>query len=99
MTLEALKVPYVMKQVNPVTGENRKLEYLKINPQHKVPAIKDGDFVMNESWAIMTYLTSKEGNTKLYPIDAKTRAQVDQRLYFDMGTFSLLGEIIVPVYY
>ncbi len=95
LTLEALKIPYELKQVNPLEGENRKPEYLKINPQHNVPAIKDGDFTMNESRAIMTYLASKVGNTKLYPTDVKTRARVDQRLYFDMGSFNSLGAIMV----
>ncbi len=49
--------------------------------------MKDGDLVLNESRAIMTYLATKAGSDSLYPKDPKTRAMVDQRLYFDMGTF------------
>lgn len=85
--MEVLKIPYELKEVNTLKGDNRKPEFLKINPQHNVPVIKDRDFVMNESRAIMVYLATKAGNTNLYPADIKTRARIDQRLYFEMGSF------------
>ena len=57
-----------------------------MNPQHTIPCMKDGDFCLNESRAIATYLITKYGkDDKLYPKDVVTRAIVDQRLYFDMG--------------
>ena len=59
-----------------------------MNPQHTIPTMKDGDFCLNESRPIATYLISKYGkDDKLYPKDVTTRAVVDQRLYFDMGVF------------
>ena len=44
---------------------------------------------MNESRAVAAYLASKYGKegASLYPGDVETRVRVDQRLYFDMGTF------------
>lgn len=60
----------------------------QINPQHIIPTIKDGDFVLWESRAILGYLINKYGkNDELYPKDPVKRAIVDQRLYFEMGTF------------
>ena len=57
-----------------------------MNPQHTIPCMKDGDFCLNESRAIATYLITKYGkDDKLYPKDVVTRAIVDQRLYFDLG--------------
>ena len=56
LTLECLKKPYEYKIVDLQKGENKTPEYLKINPQHNIPAIKDGDFAMNESKAIAQYL-------------------------------------------
>ena len=70
-----------------------------MNPQHTIPTMKDGDFCMNESRPIATYLASKYGkDDKLYPKDVTTRAIVDQRLYFDMGVFyKAFGDNVVSI--
>ena len=46
-----------------------------MNPQHTIPTMKDGDFIMNESRPAATYLISKYGkDDKLYPKDVACRA-------------------------
>jgi glutathione S-transferase len=42
-------------------------EFLKINPNGRLPAIEDGDFVLFESLAITLYLAKKHSNGRLYP--------------------------------
>lgn len=65
-------------------------DYLKLNPQHTVPTLIDGDFTLWDSHAIATYLIQKYGkDDKLYPNDLETRARIDQRLHFD-------GSILFP---
>lgn len=68
--------------VNIGSGENRKPEYLALNPNGRVPTLVDGDVVVWESRAINAYLASKVPARNLYPADPATRALVDQWSYW-----------------
>jgi len=85
-TLEALGFEYNTHFVNITEGEQKKPEFLAINPNGRIPAIVDrdlGDFPIFESGAIMIHLAEKAG--RLLPTDAKGRAMVMQWLMFQMG--------------
>ena len=57
-------------------GEHKTPEYLAKNPNGEVPAIKDGDFLLGESHAILRYLaTSRDVADHWYPTDPKKRAR------------------------
>ncbi|KNC25052.1 hypothetical protein FF38_11870 [Lucilia cuprina] len=87
MTAKALGIELNKKLLNLQAGEHLKPEFLKINPQHTIPTLVDGDFALWESRAIMVYLVEKYGkNDSLFPKCPKKRAVINQRLYFDMGT-------------
>lgn len=87
MTAKAVGVDLNLKLVNLMAGEQLKPEFIKLNPQHTVPTLVDDGFSLWESRAIIAYLVEKYGKTdSLYPKDAKKRAVVNQRLYFDQGT-------------
>jgi len=53
-------------------------DYLKLNPNGKVPTIVDGDLVIWESHTILRYLATKHGKSDLYPTDAATRTVVER---------------------
>jgi glutathione S-transferase len=57
--LEELQIPYEFVLVDLQTEAQLQPDYLAINPFGKVPALADGDFVLWESGAILTYLASK----------------------------------------
>ncbi|XP_013142296.1 PREDICTED: glutathione S-transferase 1, isoform D-like isoform X2 [Papilio polytes] len=70
-------------------NETLEEDFIKINPQHTAPVIIDEGFTLWESRAICKYLVAKYGKEEhknLYPADIKTRAVIDQRLDFDLGT-------------
>ena len=73
----ALGLKYEYIQVKLREGEQRKPEFLKLNPAGKIPVIVDGDFVLSESGAIIKYLCDKN-KSSYYPSDLKRRAIVDQ---------------------
>ena len=66
-----------MVPVDLTKGEHLKPEFIKLNPNHKIPTLVDGDFVLWESTAIMLYLAYKAGG-KLIPTDPKQRASMHQ---------------------
>jgi len=59
LTLEIKNLPYESKLLEFSKGEHKAPAYLKLNPRGKVPTLKDGDFVVYESVAIMAYLDRK----------------------------------------
>lgn len=78
---EAVGVDYEKKMVDLQSGEQRSDAYKKINPYSRVPALKDGDFTLSESAAMMRYLARREGSS-LYPSDMKAASVVDQWMDF-----------------
>ncbi len=59
LTLEVKKLAYESKLLEFSKGALKTPAYLKLNPRGKVPTLKDGDFVLYESLAIMSYLDRK----------------------------------------
>lgn len=62
--------------------EQRKPEFLQINPMGKVPVLVDGARYLWESNAILTYLASRFPNTDCLPSDAWARADIDRWLHW-----------------
>lgn len=92
IALEELGLPYRVHALSFDRKEQKAPEYLKINPNGRIPAIVDsapdrdgeGDnFAVFESGAILLYLAEKTG--QLLPADARGRSTVIQWLMFQMG--------------
>ena len=66
-------------------------EYLKLNPQGKVPSLKHDDFVLTESAAILNYIDTLSGKSFI-PTEAKARAKYDELAFF------VLSELEQPLW-
>jgi glutathione S-transferase len=81
-TLQELGADFEPIRVNLLAGENRRPEFLKINPAGKIPVLVDGDVVLTESVAIVLYLAEKYPDKGLLPAGINERAQVNRWLLF-----------------
>jgi glutathione S-transferase len=81
-TLQELGVPFEAVTVNLVAGDNRRPEFLKLNPAGKLPVLVDGDLVLTESVAIVLYLAERYPQKGFLPKDLDGRAQVNRWLLF-----------------
>lgn len=95
--LEEIGEPYKVIPVDIGAGDQFKLEFLRISPNNKIPAIVDHEgpdgrpHTIFESGAILIYLAEK--SSQLMPSDLDGRLAVMQWLMFQMGHIGpMLGQ-------
>ncbi len=109
--LEELALPYRIKLVDLTKGEQFAPDFLRINPNNKIPAIVDSDgpggtpITVWESGAILIYLAEK-ARSDLLPTEPRARYTTLQWLMFQMagigpmfgqaGHFTLYAKEQVP---
>lgn len=69
-------VAYEDEIVNVLEGDTASPEYKAVNPQAKIPALRDGDIVVTQSLAILEYLEERFPDPPLLPSDPEGRARV-----------------------
>ncbi len=83
--LEECGAKYDYKHVDIPKGDQKKPEFLKLNPNGRVPVLDDDGFVLWESNAILWYVADKFGADKIVPGDVKLRAQIDQWMWWQVA--------------
>jgi len=84
--LEELGIPYNIKTINVLQGEQFTQNFLSLNPNAKIPVIVDHEtgLTIFESCAILLYLADKAG--KLIPASGKARWEAIQWLFFQAAS-------------
>ncbi|MDJ0956207.1 MAG: glutathione S-transferase N-terminal domain-containing protein [Arenicellales bacterium] len=91
--LEEVELPYTVFPVDLGKGEQHQAGFVKISPNHKIPAIVDHDngLTLMESGAILMYLAKKTGS--FLPRSGEEYWRVLEWLMFQMGSLGpLLGQ-------
>lgn len=90
IALEEMGLPYNAHKIDIHEGDQFKPEYIKINPNSKIPTIVDPDgpdgnpLSIMESGAILVYLAQK--SKKFYPDDPRLQSEILQWLFFQVGS-------------
>jgi glutathione S-transferase len=100
---EELGLEYENVKTNFATGDTRKPEFLRINPNGHIPALQDGDVTLFESMAINMYLARKYDKGKgLWPSTVEDEGRTYQWSVWAMTELEeplltvLLNRLIYP---
>ena len=81
--LEELGLEYETEWINIGKGQQHEPAYLAVNPNGKIPALKDGDLTVFESGAILIHLAEKHG--KFLAKSGQARLDALEWLFFQVG--------------
>ncbi len=92
--LEECGIEYTPHFIDMAAQEQKTPDFLKINPNGRIPAIVDDGFPVFESGAILIWLAEKAG--KFLPGDPKARSTVIQWVMWQMGGLGpMMGQLNV----
>lgn len=85
--LKMMSIDYSLTKIDYFKGAQKGREYLAVNPNASIPAMRDGDLVLWESNAILQYAAEKHGKAAFYPPELTTRADVNRWLFWECGSW------------
>ncbi len=84
--LEEIGAPYELVRLTLSAKDQKKPEYLKLNPNGTVPTLVDDDLVLFESAAIVQYLADKFPEKRLAPpLNTPARGKYYQWIHYAMS--------------
>lgn len=91
MTIEEVGVPYETQRLDLAAGDQRKPEYLKLNPRGRVPTVTLDGEVMTENVGIMTYFAGGHPEAGIWPKKTWDQAKL-------LSTMAWLSNTVHPAY-
>jgi glutathione S-transferase len=80
-----LGIEFTLRKLDLLKGEHKTPEYKALNPNQMMPTLKDGDYVLWESNAIMQCLAGKKPQSGLLPTDERSRLDVTRWQFWDLA--------------
>ena len=91
IALEEVGLPYDTVKLNLAEGDQRKPEYLALNPRGRVPTLVVDGHVLTENVGIMTYLAGGYPKAKIWPADTWHQAMA-------ISTMAWISNTVHPAY-
>ena len=95
LTAHQLGLDPELVAVDLTAGEQKTPDYLRLNPNGRVPTLVDGAFELWESHAIMQYLADGAPEQEIYPRDIAARADVNRWLFWSAYHFAPAAALII----
>jgi glutathione S-transferase len=82
--MHELGLAFELRSIRPRTGETETAEFTALSARQKVPLLQDGDMVLTESAAIVTYLSDAYGrdDNRLVPVGLRERTRCLEWCFF-----------------
>ena len=80
-----LGIDYAVRMVDLRKGEQKAPQYTALNPNMRMPTLKDGDYVLWESNAITQYLALRRPESGLLPKDERARLEVTRWQFWELA--------------
>jgi glutathione S-transferase len=80
-----LGLDWTLRPINAMRGEHKAPPYTALNPNMRAPTLKDGDYVLWESNAIVQYLALRKPESGLLPTDERARLDVTRWQFWDLA--------------
>jgi glutathione S-transferase len=78
-----LGLDWTLRFVDLRKGEQRSPEFAALNPNMRMPVLKDGEYVLWESSAIVQYLALRRPEAGLFPADERARLDIARWQFWD----------------
>jgi len=91
IAIEEVGVPYETQKLNLQEGDQRKPEYLRLNPRGRVPTLVVDDHVLTENVGILSYFGGGYPQAGLFPKKTWDQAKL-------MSTLAWLSNTVHPTY-
>lgn len=100
IALEEIGIPYETQKLDLAAGDQRRPEYLKINPRGRVPTLVVDGQILTENMAILTYLGGGYPKAGLWPEKTWDQAKLVSLLaWFSNTVHPSYGHLLRPARY
>jgi glutathione S-transferase len=90
-----LGIDWTPRMVDLVKGDQKTTEFAALNPNMRMPVLKDDDYVLWESNAIGQYLVGKKPESGLLPADEKGRLDVTRWQFWDLAHWDPTAAVFI----
>jgi len=80
-----LGLDWTLHTIDLLKGDQKTPPYATLNPNMRMPTLRDGDYVLWESNAIEQYLAAKKPENALFPQDERKRLDITRWQFWDLA--------------